>query len=108
MASRDKKDLHNLLTSAYEKASEAYKIKYPDKSQPFLTCTYRSNAEQDSLYMQPTDGVDNNRNGIIDDSSEKVTNAKPGESPHNYNPSLAFDIAFINVKQKLDWSSELF
>lgn len=108
MASRDKKDLHHLLVSAYEKTCEAYKEKYPDDPQPFLVCSYRSNVEQLQLYSQPTDGKDNNGNGIIDDRSEKVTQAKPGESPHNYNPSLAFDIAFITIKQKLDWNIELF
>lgn len=108
MASRSLKDLHEILVSAYTKAIEAYKIKYPNRPQPFITCTFRSNAEQDALYRQPHDGIDNNHNGIIDDKSEKVTQAKPGESPHNYTPSLAFDIAFINLQQKLEWSPELF
>lgn len=105
MASRSKKDLNTLLVSAYDKAAEEYEKLYPKASQPFLTCTHRPSAEQDALFKQPTDGIDNNGNGIIDDRSEKVTNAKGGSSPHNYNPSAAFDIAFINpLTQKLDWS----
>ena len=104
MASRSKKDLHHILVAAHDKACDEYKILYPNEPQPFLTCTYRTNEEQQLLFNQPTDGKDNNGNGIIDDKSEKVTQTLPGQSAHNYNPSLAFDIAFINVKQKLDWS----
>ncbi len=104
MASRDKKDLHNILVSAYEEACDIYKEKYPNSPQPFLTCTYRDNAEQELLFNQPKDGKDNNGNGIIDDRGEKVTQARAGQSPHNYKPAPAFDIGFITVKQKLDWS----
>jgi peptidoglycan L-alanyl-D-glutamate endopeptidase CwlK len=108
MASRSKKHLNEILTAAYEKAATEYQTLYPTLSQPFITCTYRSNEEQDVLYNQPGDGKDNNGNGIIDDASEKVTQAKAGQSPHNYNPSFAFDIAFVNIKQKLDWSADNF
>jgi peptidoglycan L-alanyl-D-glutamate endopeptidase CwlK len=105
MASRSKQDLDEILSTAYDKACVEYQLKYPNAPQPFLTCTYRSNEEQTVLYNQPNDGKDNNGNGIIDDKSEKVTQAKAGESPHNYNPSKAFDIGFINpITQKLDWS----
>lgn len=103
MASRDKKDLHNILVSAYEKACEAYKKEHPSLPQPFLTCTFRSDAEQEALFNQPSDGKDNNQNGIIDEKSEKVTQARAGQSPHNYKPAPAFDIAFITVKQTLSW-----
>lgn len=108
MASRDKKDLHHILVSAYEKTCDIYKEKYPNSPQPFLTCTHRSDQEQELLYAQPSDGKDNNGNGIIDDKSEKVTQARAGQSPHNYNPAPAFDIGFITVKQRLDWSSTNF
>lgn len=103
MASRDKKDLHDILASAYIKTCEIYKQKYPNSPQPFLTCTHRNNQEQELLFNQPKDGKDNNGNGIIDDKSEKVTQARAGQSPHNYNPSLAFDIGFITLKQTLSW-----
>lgn len=108
MASRNKKDLHHILVSVYEKACDIYQEKYPNDPQPFLVCTHRSDVEQLQLYNQPIDGKDNNGNGIIDDKSEKVTQAKPGQSPHNYLPALAFDIAFITLKQTLDWNVELF
>lgn len=92
MASRNKKDLHPTLVKAYEKAVTLYLTEYPNDPQPFITCTYRSNAEQNLLFNQVP----------------KVTKAKAGQSPHNYKPSLAFDIAFITVYKKLDWSIQLF
>lgn len=92
MASRDIKDCHFILADAYPKAEAKFKQLYPNLPQPFRTCTYRSSEEQDALYLQ----------------KPKVTNAKGGESPHNYLPSLAFDIAFIGANKKLDWSNDLF
>lgn len=92
MASRDKKDLRNELVQAYEKAFEVYSKLYPNEPQPFITCTYRSGEEQNKLYNQ----------------TPKVTNAKAGQSPHNYNPSFAFDIAFITVDNKVSWNSKYF
>lgn len=97
MASRDLKDLDNVLVNAYAHAKEQWAKLYPGLPQPFTTCTYRSNEEQDALFKQ---GVDNPK--------KKVTNARGGESPHNYLPSKAFDIAFITVDKKLDYSQDLF
>jgi peptidoglycan L-alanyl-D-glutamate endopeptidase CwlK len=109
MASRSKKNLNEILVDAYEKACEEYAMVYPNLPQPFLTCTFRPNDEQAELFHRPHDGKDNNNNGIIDDRSEKVTQAEPGESPHNYDPAPAFDIAFINpLTQKLDWNPSNF
>ena len=97
------------MVQAYDMAVALYQERHPNDPQPFITCTYRTDEEQLALYNQPKDGIDNNHNGIIDDASEKVTQAKPGESPHNFNPSFAFDIAFINtVTQKIDWGSKYF
>lgn len=92
MASRDKKDLRPELVQAYEKAVVKYSELYPNAPQPFITCTFRSGEEQDKLY----------------NSTPKVTNAKAGQSPHNYNPSFAFDIGFIGVNKKMDWSIKNF
>lgn len=49
--------------------------------------------KQQELFNYPFDGKDNNGNGLIDESGEKVTNAKPGESFHNF--ALAFDVVEI-------------
>src|ERR1035437_10098898 len=97
MASRDKKDLEPSLVSAYMVACDAYKEKYPSAPQPLISCTYRSNDEQTMLYNQgrTTPG-------------KIVTNAKAGQSKHNVYPSKAFDIAFIDINKKLDWSEILF
>lgn len=109
MASRRLEDLNEILVAAYQKAKTEYDKKFPTAPQPFITCTFRSNEEQTALFNQPRDGKDNNGNGIIDDRSEKVTQAQAGQSPHNFNPSFAFDIAFINpLTQKLDWSGKNF
>lgn len=92
MASRDKKDLRPELVQAYEKGLAKYVALYPNEPQPFITCTYRSGEEQNRLY----------------NSKPKVTNAKAGQSPHNYNPSFAFDIGFIGIDKKMDWNPKLF
>ena len=92
MASRDKKDLNIELTYAYDKAVDKYKALYPNSPQPFITCTFRSNEEQNELFAK----------------KPKVTNAKAGQSPHNYNPSFAFDIGFIGSDKKMDWNPKLF
>lgn len=88
MASRKKEDLHLILGIAYEKAVAKYAELYPNESKPILTCTYRPNDEQDKLFLQVP----------------KVTNAKAGQSPHNYLPSFAFDLAFVKPDKSLDWS----
>jgi len=98
MASRSKTDLNEILSDAYDKACAEYSRLYPSDSQPFITCTYRSNEEQEQLYAQGRTG---GKKGI-------VTNARAGQSPHNYNPSAAFDIAFIKLNKTLDWSGSNF
>ena len=92
MASRDKKDLRNELVNGYDLAIKRYKELYPNAPQPFITCTFRSNEEQNILFNK----------------KPKVTNAKAGQSPHNFNPSFAFDIGFIGLDKKMDWSLKLF
>jgi peptidoglycan L-alanyl-D-glutamate endopeptidase CwlK len=81
--SRNPLELTEEARTAWEKSKGDYKSKYQDDPQPFLTCTYRSNALQAELYAQGR-----TRPGKI------VTNAKPGQSNHNKYPSPAFDIAF--------------
>jgi peptidoglycan L-alanyl-D-glutamate endopeptidase CwlK len=97
MASRDRKDLNSTLVKVFDKAESDFKKENPTFSQPFLTCTHRSNQEQEALYAQGRSTP-----GSI------VTWAQPGQSPHNFSPSFAFDIAFIGVNKQLDWSPSLF
>lgn len=92
MASRDKKDLRPELVQAYDMAVSRYKELYPNEPQPFITCIYRSGEEQNQLF----------------EKVPKVTNAKAGQSPHNYNPSFAFDIGFIGNDKSMKWDAHLF
>lgn len=97
--SRSKEDLHAELVRAFDSAAAKFVYYYPHLPTPFLTCTNRSNEDQNSAWAQgrTTPG-------------KIVTNAKAGQSPHNYFPSLAFDIGFLTKTkpQKLDWSKDLF
>jgi len=61
----------------------------------------RTFAEQDRLYNQPRDGRDNDGDGKIDERDEKVTNARGGESNHNY--GLAVDLCKFKNGQP-DWN----
>lgn len=96
MASRDIKDLHPELQKRWLAALKEWRRLHPSEPEPFLTQTYRSPQEQDALYAQGrTKG------------GPKVTNARGGQSLHNYYPSLAFDISFRKDGQ-IDWSPSLF
>jgi peptidoglycan LD-endopeptidase CwlK len=96
MASRNLNDAHIILAEAYTKAEKEFEKLNPD-SNVFVTCTYRSKVEQNELYA-----IGRTVKG------KKVTNAQAGQSPHNYMPALAFDIAFLNLKKELDWSEKNF
>ena len=88
--SRDLKDLHIVLQAAYLAAERKFNNDFPEVN-VIRTCTYRNNAMQQVYFNK----------------RPKITNARPGESPHNYNPSFAFDIAFVR-NRKLDWSPKYF
>lgn len=96
MASRDRFDLENSLRIAYSKAEARFNTENKEIN-VFLTCTHRDNAEQNGLYAQGR-----TVKGSI------VTNAKGGQSPHNYKPAFAFDIAFIGLSKKLVWDKKYF
>ncbi|MCX6216579.1 M15 family metallopeptidase [Spirosoma sp.] len=108
MASRSIYDLHPVLAYALGRAEVLFQAKFPDGPVPFLVATFRSNEEQDALFKQPTDKKDNDKDGKIDEADERVTNAKAGQSPHNYKPSFAFDIAFKKKDGTLDYSEKWF
>lgn len=97
MASRDKKDLHPKLVLVVDTSFKIFKDRYPDEPQPFITCTYRSFGEQDELFS-----IGRTKPG------KKITQAKAGESPHNFNPSFAYDVGFLTIAKKMDWSDHLF
>ena len=97
MASRKKTDLVNILKESFEYGVKRWEELYPLLPKPFLTATFRNYAEQNQLYSQGR-----TTKGVV------VTNAKGGESPHNFHPSFAYDIAFKMENGKLDWSPHLF
>lgn len=92
--------LHPLVRdSAMRAYVKACKIT-PVGVHPFITETSRSFDRSDKLYNQPWDGKDNDGDGRIDEADEKVTNAKGGDSMHNYN--LALDFVLL-VNGEMSW-----
>lgn len=93
--SRDKICLTELMQQVFTFVEAKYKELYPLEKPPFLSQTYRSGKAQDELYK-----LGRTKKGGI------VTHARSGESPHNYYPSFAFDLAFIDKKNPkgLDWA----
>ncbi|MFM7105626.1 MAG: hypothetical protein ACKOW8_08890, partial [Flavobacteriales bacterium] len=82
MPSRKIEDCNTILQDVWKKASALYAITYPDAAKVFLTCTYRTPAEQLELYA-----LGRTEKGNI------VTNIRTG-GKHNSLPAKAFDIAF--------------
>jgi len=87
--SRKIEDLHPKLQ---ELANEFLKTCIAQNFPVTIYFTFRSNAEQDALYAQGR-----TMPGSI------VTNARGGESYHNY--SLAFDSAPLNDDLTIDWNT---
>lgn len=85
------------LCDLYIKALILWMQRYKDQPIPFLSCTYLSEQQQELLYSKGRE-----------DNDPIVTYARPGESPHNHNPSWAFDIAFKTPLGSLDWSEKSF
>lgn len=96
MASRRIEDCDARLQYVWAQAVPKFQ-RYHENITPFITCSHRSNEEQDELYAQGR-----TRPGNI------VTNAKAGQSAHNTNPAQAFDIAFKNSDGTLNWDTKLF
>jgi hypothetical protein len=109
--SRKIEDLHLTLKVAWTKASTEWSELYPTLPTPFLTCTYRSNEDQEILYMNNKNGKDDDGDGKIDEADEWRSNARAGQSKHNQMPSLALDIAFkkfadIIKKHGVNWGGD--
>lgn len=95
--------LNDLLPVVKRKALEFQKKCKSQGIDIIFTCTYRTPLEQDMLFLRPYDGIDNDRDGRVDETDEKVTNAKAGESLHNWR--CAFDIVPV-VNGKAIWSNQ--
>ncbi len=89
--------LHPEILKRWEESLRRFKEQYPDSPVPFVTHTFRSAEEQQKLYDQGRTTPGN-----------VVTNAAPGQSLHNFEPTHAFDIAFRKPDGSLDWDVTLF
>ncbi len=88
--SRDPKDLHPKLQEVWAYASAEYAKRHPASPKVFITCTTRSKESQLKAKMSG------------------ASRAAFGQSPHNYAPAYAFDVAFLDKNGKLDWNTRLF
>jgi peptidoglycan L-alanyl-D-glutamate endopeptidase CwlK len=66
-----------------------------------ITQALRTFEDQDALYAKGRD-----EKGIVIDPSQVITNAKGGESYHNY--GLAIDLAFLDDSGSVLWESPLY
>lgn len=57
----------------------------------------RTFAEQDAIYKQAKDGIDNDRDGKVDEADEKVTKARAGYSNHNFGIAGDFGVFISGV-----------
>lgn len=81
------------LHTAFSLALKVWAEKDASGLTPFISCSYRTGEEQNRLYAQGRTAP-----------GHKVTNAKAGQSLHNYPLAFAFDIAFRKPNGALDWS----
>jgi peptidoglycan L-alanyl-D-glutamate endopeptidase CwlK len=93
--SRDINLCHEDLIIAFSDTSEIFENRHPD-IKVICTQSYRSPETQNNLYAQGRTK-----------EGPKVTNAKGGESPHNYLPALAFDVAFTRGKTVI-WDAKYY
>jgi peptidoglycan L-alanyl-D-glutamate endopeptidase CwlK len=91
-------DLHPDLQDSFNRAKALFLGRFPSLPVPFLTQTYRNAQDQQNDYNK---GRDNDGNVI--NPHLVITNAKPGQSPHDYYPALAFDISFLNLDGSCNW-----
>lgn len=95
--------INTLHPKIRQKALEAYReaVKVtPVGIHPFITEGLRSFDRSTNLYNQPWDNKDNDGDGTIDEADEKVSNAKAGQSYHNWGLALDF---VIQINNKISW-----
>lgn len=88
--SRDPSLLLPDLLGVWEYGKAKWGELYPDRPQPFITCTYRGPIAQQAAFERG------------------ASRARYGQSKHNLKPALAFDIAFLAAPGILDWTWDLF
>lgn len=90
------------LINAWNAAVIIFKERHPDLT-PKIVCAYRSPQEQNELYKIGRTVKGANVSASLP-MGRKVTNASALESPHNYDPSQAFDFFFIDQFKHGVWS----
>jgi len=93
--SRDINKCREELIIAFSNTKEIFENRHPELK-VICTCSTRSSDSQNKLYAS----------GRFT-TGPKLTNAKAGESPHNFEPSLAFDIAVLQGKIAL-WDEKYY
>jgi hypothetical protein len=99
---RSKKALEGVHPYVASKAIQLVNQAYANDIYIAVTSGYRSLVEQAKLYGQGRASYKYNGVEYGDIKAQRVTNAQPGYSMHNY--GLAFDIAVFNVDRKPIWS----
>lgn len=95
------KSITDLLPVVQEKYNQFVAECAKQDIEILVTSTNRTAVEQDLLFLQPYDSKDNDNDGLVDEANEKVTNAKAGQSLHNW--GVAFDVVPL-VKGKAIWN----
>lgn len=103
---RTEKNIATLHPKAQEAARRFMEAVLPEMAKKGVVVKIisgtRTYAEQQKLYNQPFDGIDNNGNGRIDEAGERVTKAKAGYSNHNF--GVAWDIGLFQGAKYLEES----
>ncbi|MGI4873257.1 MAG: M15 family metallopeptidase [Janthinobacterium lividum] len=105
--------LHPHLAAVYAEAKAAYIAAHPNGLKPRLGETYRSPAVQQAYYAQgrqPLAEINQLRHNAglsaigASEASHKITNARPGQSAHNFLPARAFDVQLLKADGEPDWT----
>jgi len=105
--------LHPELARVYTEAKAQYLAAHPTGLKPRLGETYRSLAVQAAYYAQGRKSLTEinklrhvaglNPIGLVEAKSA-ITKAQPGQSPHNFLPSRAFDVELVKPTGDVDWT----
>lgn len=113
MPSRNIARCHWRIQKAFPLACAEWARLYPTEAQPLLDCGVRTGAEQNATYAQgrqPLATINKLRvaQGMYvmgaAEAARTVTWSQAGQSPHNYEPSFAFDVAFVKDRKAV-WSN---
>lgn len=120
----DLSHLDPVLKADFDAAVADWVREHPELPHPYADCVYRSPALQNATYAQgrvvaDAHGTQKDKVNALRklagadpisaaDSAQVVTHAKGGDSPHNYQPTPALDVKFIDAQGKVHWEESLF